>query len=60
MLICIDEDYIFNVFQKIEVEEEHVDERSVEDLLTYINGGDRGTAGVPCFYAKIAYMFVLN
>lgn len=28
--------------QNVEVEEEHVDERSVEDLLTFINGGDGG------------------
>lgn len=30
------------MFQSVEVEEERVDERSVEDLLTFINGGDGG------------------
>lgn len=28
--------------QNVEVEEDRVDERSVEDLLTFINGGDGG------------------
>lgn len=31
------------VFQNIEVGEEHVDERSVDDLLSFINGGEKGT-----------------
>lgn len=31
------------MFQNVEVEEEHVDERSVDDLLSFINGNDRGT-----------------
>lgn len=28
--------------QNVEVEEEHVDERSVDDLLSFINGGNGG------------------
>ncbi|KAG9441302.1 hypothetical protein H6P81_017156 [Aristolochia fimbriata] len=31
--------------KNIEVEEERVDERSVDDLLSFINGGDGGTKG---------------
>lgn len=31
--------------KKIEVEEEHVDERSVDDLLSFINGGDKESKG---------------
>lgn len=35
---------MFFVFvQNIEVGEEHVDERSVDDLLSFINGGEKGT-----------------
>ena len=30
------------MFQNVEVEEEHVDERSVDDLLSFINGNDGG------------------
>ncbi|XP_009342943.2 SKP1-like protein 21 isoform X1 [Pyrus x bretschneideri] len=32
--------------KSVEAEEEHVDERSVDDLLTFINGGNRETKGV--------------
>ncbi|XP_043696690.1 SKP1-like protein 21 isoform X3 [Telopea speciosissima] len=32
--------------QNVEVEEERVDERSVDDLLSFINGGDGGSKGV--------------
>ncbi|XP_042489221.1 SKP1-like protein 21 isoform X2 [Macadamia integrifolia] len=32
--------------KNVEVEEEHVDERSVDDLLSFINGGDGGSKGV--------------
>lgn len=35
------------MIQNVEVEEERVDERSVEDLLTFINGGDGGTSFPP-------------
>lgn len=31
-----------HILQNAEVEEEQVDERSVDDLLTFINGGDEG------------------
>ncbi|CAK9160922.1 unnamed protein product [Ilex paraguariensis] len=31
--------------KNIEIEEEHVDERSVDDLLSYINGGDGDSKG---------------
>lgn len=31
------------VFQNIEVEEAHVDEWSVDDLLSFINGEEKGT-----------------
>lgn len=30
------------IFQSIENEEERVDKRSVDDLLSFINGGDGG------------------
>jgi len=30
------------MFQNVELEEEHVDERSVDDLLSFINGNDAG------------------
>lgn len=30
------------MFQNVETEEDRADERSVEDLLSYINGGHRG------------------
>jgi S-phase kinase-associated protein 1 len=30
------------MFQNVELEEEHVDERSVDDLLSFINGNDGG------------------
>lgn len=32
----------FHMFQNIEVEEERVDDRSVDDLLSFINGGHEG------------------
>lgn len=31
-----------HIFQNVEVEEERVDERSVDDLLSFINGGEGG------------------
>lgn len=34
--------------KNIEVEEDHVDERSVDDLLSFINGGDGGICLPPC------------
>ena len=30
------------MFQNVEVEEDRVDDRSVDDLLSFINGGDGG------------------
>ena len=41
------------MLQNVEVEEERVDERSVEDLLTFINGGDGGTCE-KCFSSSIS------
>ncbi|XVF12523.1 hypothetical protein REPUB_Repub08aG0125700 [Reevesia pubescens] len=32
--------------KNVEVEEEHVDERSVDDILSFINGGDQDSKGV--------------
>jgi len=32
------------MFQSVEAEEEHVDKRSVDDLLSFINGDDEGKA----------------
>ena len=32
----------FHMFQNVEVEEECVDDRSVDDLLLFINGGNEG------------------
>lgn len=34
------------MFQTAEVEEERVDERSVDDLLSFINGGGEGILSV--------------
>lgn len=42
-------------FQNVEVEEEHVDERSVDDLLSFINGEDGGNL-YECFH-KILLLF---
>lgn len=38
-----------HVFQNVEVEEERVDERSVDDLLSFINGEDGGNCE-KCFH----------
>lgn len=38
--------------QNVEVEEEHGDERSVDDLLSFINGGNGGLCG-HCFYSVL-------
>lgn len=43
-----DNNLIHDVFQNVEVEEERVDERSVDDLLSFINGKERGIIGC-CF-----------
>lgn len=37
------------MFQNVEVEEEHVDERSVDDLLSFINGNDGGKLKILIF-----------
>ena len=37
------------MFQNVEVEEEHVDERSVDDLLSFINGNDGGKLNILIF-----------
>ena len=34
--------WAFHVFQNVEIEEERVDDRSVDDLLSFINGGKGG------------------
>ena len=39
------------IFQNVEVEEEHVDERSVDDLLSFINGNDGGRAFLSLFFS---------
>lgn len=36
-----------HVFQDVEVEEEPKDERSVDDLLSFINGADGGMSCLP-------------
>lgn len=41
MLELIGSQFFF-MFQNVEVEEERVDQRSVDDLLTFINGGNGG------------------
>lgn len=40
--LCCDYSKMFHVIQDVEVEEEPKDERSVEDLLSFINGADGG------------------
>jgi len=40
--VYCDHTKMFDVFQDVEVEEEPKDERSVEDLLSFINGADGG------------------
>ena len=40
----------FCMFQNVEVEEEHVDERSVDDLLSFINGADGGKSFLLLFF----------
>lgn len=37
------------MFQNVEVDEERVDERSVDDLLSFINGADGGMCA-KCFF----------
>lgn len=39
------------MFQNAELEGEHVDERSVDDLLSFINGNGEGNLNIfyPCF-----------
>lgn len=39
---CRANNSVILIFQNVEVEEEHVDERSVDDLLSFINGGNGG------------------
>lgn len=34
------------MFQNVEVEEECVDDRSVDDLLSFINGGNKGISSI--------------
>lgn len=36
------------MFQNVETEEERVDDRSVEDLLSFINGGNGGRHECVC------------
>lgn len=46
------------MFQNVEVEEEHVDERSVDDLLSFINGNDGGNLSIS-FLFFVYLMFIL-
>jgi len=42
------------MFQSVEVEEEHIDKRSVDDLLSFINGNDEGkTFCIPVFFLRL-------
>lgn len=51
--VCWDYTYLtLHLFQNVESEEECVDERSVDDLLQFINGGERGIIGY-CFYCTL-------
>lgn len=45
--------------QNVEVEEEHGDERSVDDLLSFINGGNGGVCG-HCFYCILFWQCLLQ
>ena len=38
----VDENWACHMFQNVEAEEERVDDRSVDDLLSFINGGNEG------------------
>jgi len=40
--LCCKHTKMFHLFQDVAVEEEPKDERSVEDLLSFINGADGG------------------
>lgn len=39
---------IVHMFQNVEGREEHVDDRSVDDLLSFINGNDGGKISIFC------------
>ena len=51
-----DSSWAFHVFQNVEVEEERVDDRSVDDLLSFINGG-KGILGVWSVYFCVYFLF---
>lgn len=46
------------MFQNVEAEEEHVDERSVDDLLSFINGNDAGKTKI--FYSYCSACRLMN
>ena len=48
---------VFLVFQNVEVEEERVDERSVDDLLSFINGEDGGVCGQWFYFILFVVIF---
>lgn len=49
------------MFQNVETEEEHVDDRSVEDLLSFINGGNGGIhACLSTVCCMIVHGFILS
>jgi hypothetical protein len=39
---AVDDNWTRHMFQSVEAEEERVDDRSVDDLLSFINGGNGG------------------
>lgn len=45
------DNWAFCMFQNVEVEEECVDYRSVDDLLSFINGGNEGIIK-SCLYSS--------
>ena len=47
------------MFQNVEAEEEHVDERSVDDLLPFINGNDGGKAFLSLLFLEFTSCFFL-
>lgn len=40
------------MFQNAEIEDEHADERSVDDLLSFINGNDGGNLTISVVFCR--------
>lgn len=55
--------YVLLLMQNVEVEEEHGDERSVDDLLSFINGGNGGVCvdivSTPYFLVISGFIFII-